>query len=126
MFNIIILDTSILSFILPEGLTEYFELDKFELSEGSYHIYLLEKNIHPEEYSGEKLISKGFFDEITVRDFPLRGKPCFLKVKRRKWQNLNTKKIVFRDWNLVADGTKMTTEFAFFFEKLFGFKPNKL
>ncbi len=126
LFNIIILDTSILSFILPEGLTEYFELDKFELSEGSYHIYLLEKNIHPEEYSGEKLISKGFFDEITVRDFPLRGKPCFLKVKRRKWQNLNTKKIVFRDWNLVADGTKMTTEFAFFFEKLFGFKPNKL
>ncbi|TCD15581.1 transposase family protein, partial [Pedobacter psychrodurus] len=79
------MDTSILSFILPEGLTEYFELDRFEVTEGSYHIYLLEKNIHPEEYSGEKLISKGFFDEITVRDFPLRGKPCFLKVKRRKW-----------------------------------------
>ncbi|RAJ20061.1 hypothetical protein LY11_05221, partial [Pedobacter cryoconitis] len=70
MFNIIILDTSILSLILPEGLTEYFELDKFEFSEGSYHIYLLEKNIHPKEYSGEKLLSKGFFDEITVRDFP--------------------------------------------------------
>jgi hypothetical protein len=96
LFNIIILDNSLLSLILPEDLTDYFELDKFELSEGSYHIYLLEKNIHPEGYSGEKLISKGFFDEINIRDFPLWGKPCYLKVKRRKWQNVNTKKIVFR------------------------------
>jgi transposase len=44
-------------------------------------------------------------------------------VKRRKWQNLNTKKIVFRDWNLVADGTKMTTEFAFFLKNYLDSSP---
>ena len=120
------MDSSLLSLILPEGLSEYFELDKVESIEGSTYIYLIEKNIHPKEFVGQKLTSKGFFEEISVRDFPLRGKPCFLNLKRRKWLDPGTGKIVFRDWDLVAEGTKMTQEFAFFFESLFGFKPNKL
>ncbi|MCX2475808.1 hypothetical protein OQZ33_15855 [Pedobacter sp. MC2016-05] len=61
----------------------------------------------------EKLISKGFFDAITARDFPLLGKPCFLKVKRRKWQISIQKRLFSGIENLIADGTKMTTEFAF-------------
>lgn len=120
------MDSALLSLILPEGLSDYFEFDKVETVNGSHHIYLIEKNIHPHEFTGEKLLSKGFFEEISVRDFPLRGKPCFLNLKRRKWLHPGTGKIVFRDWNLVAEGTKMTQEFAFFFESLFGFKPNKL
>jgi hypothetical protein len=72
------------------------------------------------------LILKGFFDEIEVRDFPLKGKPCFLNLKRRKLLNETTGKIVFRDWKMVAKGTKMTQEFAFFFESVLGFKPDKL
>jgi hypothetical protein len=120
------LDSTLLSIILPEGLSNYFELDKIETIADSYYIYLSEKNIPPKEFTGERLQSKGFFDEISVRDFPLRGKPCFLKLKRRRWLNVETGKIVIRDWNLVAEGTKMTQEFAFFFESLFGFKPDKL
>jgi hypothetical protein len=120
------LDTTLLSLILPEGLSDYFEFDKVETVAGSTYIYLIEKNIHPKEFADDKLLSKGFFEEASVRDFPLRGKPCFLKLKRRKWLNANTGHIVFRDWNLVAEGTQMTKEFAFFFESLFGFKPNKL
>jgi hypothetical protein len=38
---------------------------------------------------------------------------------------VDTGKNVIRDWNMVAEGTKMTQEFAFFFESLFGFKLNK-
>ncbi len=124
--NRLILDSTLLSLILPEGLCQYFELDRAELIGGSHYLYLTEKNIHPAEYAGQSLLSKGFFDEVSIRDFPLRGKPCFLKVKRRKWLNSDTGKIVFRDWDLVAEGTKMTQEFAFFFEGLFGFKPDKL
>lgn len=120
------MDSTLLSLILPEGLSEYFELDKVETISDSYYIYLHEKNIQPKEFTGKKLVSKGFFDEISVRDFPLRGKPCFLKLKRRKWMVVETGETVFRDWNLLAEGTKMTQEFAFFFERLFGFKPNKL
>lgn len=122
----IVLDTTLLSLILPEGLSDYFDFDKVETIGGSTYIYLVEKNIHPKEFSGNSLLSKGFFEEISVRDFPLRGKPCYLKLKRRKWLNTVTGRIVSRDWDVVAEGTKMTQEFAFFFEGLFGFKPDKL
>lgn len=120
------MDSTLLSLLLPEGLSQYFEFDKAESVNGSHYIYLIERNIHPHEYTGHQLLSKGFFDEISVRDFPLRGKPCFLKLKRRKWLHVDTGKVVYRDWHLVAEGTKMTKEFAFFFESLFGFKPDKL
>jgi hypothetical protein len=120
------LDSTLLQLLLPEGLTEYFELEKVDKTTDSFHFYLTEKNIHPKEFGGQKLISKGFFVEITIRDFPLRGKPCFLNLKRRKWLNETTGKIVFRDWKMVAKGTKMTQEFAFFFESFFGFKSDKL
>jgi hypothetical protein len=113
------LDSTILQLLLPEGLIDYFELEKVEKSSDSIHLYLSEKNIHPIEFAGQKLISRGFSDEIEIRDFPLRGKPCFLNLKRRKWLNETTEQIVFRDWQMVAKGTRMTKEFAFFFESLF-------
>ncbi|MCP9755691.1 transposase, partial [Lacihabitans sp. CCS-44] len=59
-------------------------------------------------------------EEETVRDFPLRGKACFLKIKRRKWLNHDSGKIVYRNWNLVASGTRMTSEFAAFLKGALG------
>jgi hypothetical protein len=47
-----------LQLLLPEGLTEYFELDKVDKTSDSFHFYLVEKNIHPQEFTGQKLISK--------------------------------------------------------------------
>jgi len=77
--------------------------------------YLEEKNVIPEEYRCDKLISKGFFDEITVQDFPLRGKAVYLHIRQRLWLDQTTGAVVFRDWNMVAQGTRMTTEFVSFF-----------
>lgn len=108
-----------LQLLLPEGLLEYFEFVKVENVVETYNIYISERNIIPSEYEGDKLESKGFFDEETVRDFPLRGKPCFLKIKRRKWLNHNSGKIVYRNWEIVANGTRMTTEFATFLKGAF-------
>lgn len=103
--------------MLPEGLLDYFEVVSMKLKEKQYFIYLEEKNIHPEQFKEDKLTSKGFFDEVTIQDFPVRGKPCYLKVKRRKWLNETTGKNVSRDWNMVAHGTRMTEEFALFLKR---------
>lgn len=108
------MERNLLQFILPEELLEYFELTDAQKTSESYTFYLSENNIQPKEYTGQKLQSKGFFEEETVRDFPLRGKACFLKVKRRKWLNENTGKIIYRNWELVANGTCMTKEFSTF------------
>jgi len=58
------------------------------------------------------LIAHGFHNEITIQDFPLRGKTVLLHIKRRRWFDKTSKKIVQRDWNLVAIGSRMTSDFA--------------
>jgi hypothetical protein len=109
---------SFIEMILPEGLLNYFEITNFIKNDDSYRIHLSEKNLPPKEYASDKLTSKGFFDEITVQDFPIRGKASYLNIKRRKWLNETTGDIVFRDWNMVAKGTRMTQEFATFLKAI--------
>lgn len=87
---------------------------------------MAEKNLFPAEFSGHRLVSKGFVDEITVSDFPIRGKACYLKVKRRRWLNEDMNKVVSRDWELVAKGTRMTQEFAAFLKGMHRYHPGKL
>lgn len=119
-------DKNFLDLILPQGILAYFLLTNFTSASSEICLYLEEKNDIPEEYQGDKLISKGFFDEITVQDFPLRGKAVYLHIRRRRWLNQTTGGIVFRDWNMVAQGTRMTTEFASFLKALSGYQASKL
>ncbi|WP_235833192.1 transposase [Arcticibacter tournemirensis] len=107
------LEKELLSLLLPDGLTELFDVDRIEKKEDQIHLYLSQKNTPPAGHEGS-LLSKGFFDEITVRDFPLRGKACFLHLKRRKWVDKSTGTVIFHDWNQVAEGTRMTTGLAAF------------
>ena len=88
------MNQDLIQLLLPEGLFEYFEVIKVEKVDNSYNIHITELNLIPKEFEGQKLESKGYFEEETVRDFPLRGKACFLKIKRRKWLNHDTGKIV--------------------------------
>lgn len=108
------MEKELLSLLLPQGLTELFDIDRIEKKEGEIHLYLSQKHTPPAGHAEGSLLSKGFFDEITVRDFPLRSKACFLHLKRRKWVDKSTGTVVFHDWNQVAEGTRMTTELAAF------------
>ena len=105
-------------YLLPDGLLDYFEIVKDETQNDRVHFYLEERNIVPEEYQSERSQSKGFSPEITVEDFPLRGKPVLLHIKRRRWTLLTTGKIVKRDWDLIAKGTRITSEFASFLKDI--------
>ncbi|MDW5291040.1 transposase, partial [Formosa sp. PL04] len=92
----------------------YFDIVNHNSSEGKVHFYLEEKNVLPKEYQSELAQSKGFLPEITVEDFPLRGKSVLLHIKRRRWTLTDTGEIIKRDWNLIAKGTRITSEFASF------------
>lgn len=107
-------DFDLLKLLLPSDLLFYFELLSFKSTDDYITLFLEEKNIHPEQYKTKKLTSKGFYEAVTVQDFPLRGKPCFLNVKRRRWLIEDTGDIVSRDWNMVAKGTRLTRDFALF------------
>jgi hypothetical protein len=104
----------IANLLLPEVLVAYFDLTNHTLSEDELHFYFQESNILPQEYKQGEVTSKGFHKEVTIQDFPLRGRQVYLHVKRRRWQDNNTGSVVSRNWNLVAKGTRMTKEFADF------------
>lgn len=100
--------------LLPEGLEDYFDLVDIKETDESLTLYLDELNLPPETYRHLKTTSKGFFDSLTIRDFPLRGKPCYLQIRRRKWITEPTGQIVFNDWSIAHNGTRMTRELALF------------
>lgn len=81
-------------------------------------IYLEEKNIVPEKYTDQDTESKGFYDPVIVQDFPLRGKKVFLNI-RRLWLLKKHNESISRNWRMVAEGTRMTQDFASFLKELY-------
>ena len=111
---------TLISPLLPEGILEYFDIVNTVSDKDGLSIYLDEKSSAPDGYKPEDLESKGFFAEIRVQDFPIRGKKAFLCIRRRRWEVKSNKEIVSRDWKLVQTGTRMTKEFAAFLKGIFG------
>lgn len=107
-------EIDLISLILPDGILEYFRVTEIKKEHETYFISLEEKNIPPDQYKNTKLTSHGFHNTATIQDFPLRGKPCFLLVKRRRWLQEDAGKVVSRDWDIVAQGTRITQDFATF------------
>ena len=108
----------LLKLMLPDFLIDNFEIVSVVNSEENLHLYFEEKSKPPKEFDTVELVSKGFSDEITIQDFPLRGKFVYLHIKRRRWTNKTTLEIIKRDWQLVAKGTRMTQEFASFLKEI--------
>jgi hypothetical protein len=110
--------TDLLSLFLPQVLVDYFKLVKHGKEGELLHLYFEEHIDVPKEFSDLKLHSKGFHKQITIQDFPLRGHRVYLPIKRRRWLDIQTHKVVERDWNLVAQGTRITTEFSDFLKEI--------
>src|SRR5690554_7339621 len=89
---------SLLHLILPEEILDYFTIVNLEIRPHEIHLFLDEKNCIPEEFKKRKLISKGFYPESVIQDFPLRDKPLHLHVRRRKWVVESTGKVVSKTW----------------------------
>ena len=112
--------------ILPEDLLEHFSVSKVETAQETVTIHLREENNPPETADKVKLESKGFHSPITIKDFPLRGKACYLRVHRRRWTHPLTGQTISRNWQSVAKGTRMTQEFAAFLKEVARYQSGKL
>jgi hypothetical protein len=112
------LSLDLLSFILPKILITHFDLVTHTTVDSALHLHFEEKKGTPKEEKHRILIAHGFHKEIVIQDFPLRGKLVCLHIKRRRWLDKSANGIVQRDWNLVAQGTRMTIEFATFLKVL--------
>ena len=113
-----------LNHFLPADLLAHFaivdlkELGNVLSKEMFYEIYLEENNIIPPDYVTSDYESKGFYTEVTIQDFPIRGKAVYLKIKRRRWRHKNNPKDIIRnDYSFVAEGSKLTKELADFLKE---------
>jgi len=103
---------------LPEGIFEWFEIAGGDRDENDLRIILEEKNIPPmtEKLNNKKITSKGF-KEITITDFPIRGRRTLLTFRRRYWQIDGQHELLKRDIKLSFPGTQLETEFANFLKE---------
>lgn len=109
------IDSSILELFLPNETLQWFDLVRGEKNNDEVQITLEEKNIPPltAAHEHKTICSKGFTD-ITVSDFPIRGKRTLLTFRRRRWQVDGAQQLLKRDIKLVFPGTQLEIEFASF------------
>jgi hypothetical protein len=112
------LSLDLLKLLLPELLVSHFDITSHSIEKDTVHIYFEEKEDRPKEEKHRTLTAHGFHKEATIQDFPLRGKTVYLHIKRRRWLDKTTGQAVHRNWDLVAQGTRMTVEFAAFLKVL--------
>ncbi|WP_449405338.1 ISAon1 family transposase N-terminal region protein [Labilibaculum antarcticum] len=102
-----------------------FEITQVIIDEKRLDVHLDELHQFPEEFSSEKLTSKGFQSAVVIQDYPIRERMVYLHVRKRKWLICSTGQIVSRDWDLIAKGARYTKGFASFLKELFGQIPDQ-
>jgi len=106
----------LLKLLLPEVIYAYFELVHTESSDQDVHLFLDEQHIPPKAEGYE---SKGFTEQRIIQDFPLRGKPVYLHIRRRKWLEKETGQVITNRYDLTHLGTQITAEFAAFLKDIY-------
>jgi hypothetical protein len=129
------LSQELLALFLPEGILNYFELVSYSTKSSGKKIYtkqlelsLDEKDIIPSEYKNYSYKSCGYMEARSINDYPIRNMLVSLKVRRRRWEVTidGKKKKVSRNWEAIAQGTRMSDEYAAFLKGISGFSCYKL
>lgn len=105
-----------LKLLLPGAIYDYFELVHTEVSDVDVHLFLDEQHNPPRAVGYE---SKGFTEQSIIQDFPLRGKPVFLHIRRRKWLEKSSGRVLTNSYDLTHLGTQITAEFAAFLKEIY-------
>jgi len=112
------MEQELIKLLLPGELFAHFELVGVEDDGVCFVLRLDEKNTPPRKHN-HTYVSKGFFPSVEIQDFPLRGKPVYLHVRKRKWLEEQTGLIVSNSYSLTQPGTHLNREFAAFLKEAY-------
>lgn len=109
------LTKEVFELIFPQDIFEWFDLTGGKSDGTTTRITFVEKDIPPltSENQSKKIIARKFHD-ITISDFPLRGKKVLLTLRRRYWKIEGQKEYLKRDIRLTFPGTQLEKKFAIF------------
>lgn len=112
----------LLDYVLPKELVDFFDLQDVRLDElnNVLHVYLDEKHNPPADLTPLELSPNGFYPASLVSDFPLRDRKVVLHVRRRRWVDPQGKSYS-STFNITAQGTRYSKEFASFLKEVFGY-----
>lgn len=101
---------------LPQGLDELFEIVRFERTEQAYDIWLDEKKqLSDEDRHNPNIVARGYTDYVVIQDYPLRGRPVYLHMRKNKWWDKLSNEIFSYTLELPnEEGTRLTAEFVSF------------
>ena len=105
--------------ILPSEILSNFEVVRVEEEASLIRIYL-DESVKAEYKENPEIESKGFCEAVTIRDFPIRDKGVDLIVRRRKWYNKQNNRYFSDSYELKAEGTRYSKEFAAFLKGVYG------
>lgn len=105
--------------ILPSEILSNFVVTRVEEKSDLIRIYL-DESMKESYKENPAMESKGFCDSVTIRDFPIRNKGVDLIVRRRRWYDRRTGKTFSESYDLKAEGTRYSKEFAAFLKGLYG------
>ena len=111
--------------ILPSEILSNFEVVRVEEETSLIRIYL-DESVKAEYKENPEIESKGFCETVTIRDFPIRDKGVDLIVRRRKWYNKQNNRYFSDSYELKAEGTRYSKEFAAFLKGVYGDDPYDL
>lgn len=121
--------------MFPSHLLEYFDLvdveerpvaerDRQGVESAELIFHLDERDEFRRREDGHTYRPNGFYEASQVRDFPLRDKKVTLLIRRRRWVDETTGGSVCNQYDLTADGTRHSVEFAAFLKECFGEIPD--
>lgn len=108
--------TDILREILPAEIVDNFDLVLYEKTACQFDIWCDEKKVQPDtDASNPNIVSNGFCDYKCIQDYPLRGRPTHLYLRKRKWLDKESGEI----FSYCLDtseykGTRLNAEFVSF------------
>lgn len=113
------------TFFLPDSMLDYFDIvwaeeksvahKHNERYKTEFHMYLDEKDNRTEQL--KSLRPNGFTEETVIDDFPVRNRKFILHVRRRRWLDADGHNVVLNVYQLTAEGTRLSEEFASFLKR---------
>ena len=118
---------SLYKVLFPEEIALHFEIKEVTEHKDRISIRFEElPELLPKELGAtDEVILDGFCNPIEVQSFPLKGKPVYLNIYRRRWKRKGETQHYSNTYFIHPDGVKATKEFAAFLKETFGHTPDQ-
>lgn len=113
------LQEQVFSLLIPKEILFSFEIEHIQESEEIVEIMLIEKELIPAQLSGKQAVLNGYMNPIELQSYPIQGRKCYLKLKRRRWKQQGTtdSSNCHNEYDFAAEGTKATKMFGAFLKE---------